>query len=401
VTQTANPARRVATSRRGPRELRLPALEVRQRRDRTLYSFAVDGKKLPLFATVSRVHRDSDAEIQGYQRPEVLTHIASIRKYIESESPMIPNALVVAFDKRVVFEPDKPRERGSYVRTGTLVIPVDPGCADEDKPGWVVDGQQRCAAIRDAHIDRFPICVTAFIAESDAEQRSQFILVNSTKPLPKGLIHELLPSTTGALPAALQLRRFPAYLLDRLNYDKDSPLAGMIQTPTTVTGVIKDNSILRMIENSLTDGALYCYRDPATGEGDGDAMLAMLKDFWVSVNKVFPDAWGLPPRRSRLMHGVGIVSLGFVMDASADRHWQHGLPTVADFTYDLLQLKDICHWTSGSWTFAAQHHRKWNELQNTPRDIQLLTNYLLFEYRARAWQKGSVTVERGAVGRTK
>lgn len=77
-----------------------------------------------------------------------------------------------------------------------------------------MDGQQRCAAIREAQIRSFPICVTAFMTDSDAEQRSQFILVKSTK----GLIHELLPSTTGALPAALQLRRFPALLLERLRW---------------------------------------------------------------------------------------------------------------------------------------------------------------------------------------
>ncbi len=28
---------------------------------------------------------------------------------------------------------------------------------DEDKPGWIVDGQQRSAAIRDARIDSFPV----------------------------------------------------------------------------------------------------------------------------------------------------------------------------------------------------------------------------------------------------
>ena len=131
-------------------------------------------------------------EIRGYQRPEVLSHIASIRRYLESDEPMIPNALVIAFDKRVTFEPDGPDGKHGDVCPGTLVIPIDPDCADEDKPGWVVDGQQRCAAIREARIKSFPICVTAFITDSDAEQRSQFILVNSTKPLPKGLIHELL-----------------------------------------------------------------------------------------------------------------------------------------------------------------------------------------------------------------
>ena len=85
--------------------LRLPALEVRQGDGSTLYSFAVDGKQLSLFTTISRIHRDDDSEIQGYQRPAVLTHINAIRRYIESDAPMIPNALVIAFDKRVQFEP--------------------------------------------------------------------------------------------------------------------------------------------------------------------------------------------------------------------------------------------------------------------------------------------------------
>ena len=298
---------------------------------------------------------------------------------------MIPNALVVAFDKRVSFVPSGPGV--GYVCPGTIVIPIDGECASEDKPGWVVDGQQRCAAIRDARVKAFPICVTAFITDSDEEQRSQFILVNSTKPLPKGLIHELLPTTAGTLPSALQLRRFPARLIEHLNYDVDSPLNGLIHTPTTPGGIIKDNSVLRMVENSLSDGALYRFRDPTTGEGDAQAILALLKDYWTAVREAFPEAWGQPPRRSRLMHGVGVVSMGFVMDAIVDRHRVYGVPTLDQFQADLAPLTDACRWTSGSWSFGPAHQRRWNDLQNTPRDIQLLTNYLLFEYKARVWNK--------------
>ena len=36
--------------------------------------------------------------------------------------------------------------------------------------------------------------------------------------------------------------------------------------------------------------------------------------------------------------------------------------------------------------FGSQNQRRWNDLRNTPRDIWLLTNYLPFEYKARAWQ---------------
>ena len=110
---------------------------------------------------------------------------------------------------------------------GHLIVPVDETETDEQKPAWIVDGQQRTAAIRDADVDSFPVCVTAFITDSVMEQRSQFILVNSTKPLPKGLIHELLPVTPAEdLPLPLLKRRFPAQILDRLNYDDGLAAAG-------------------------------------------------------------------------------------------------------------------------------------------------------------------------------
>src|SRR5262245_8608810 len=128
-------------------ELRLPALEVRQGPGRTLYSFAVEGKLVHEFAAVSRVRRDEQG-LSGYQRPEVLSHIAEIRNYLESESPMVPNAVVVAFDSRVRFEPGS-GVQNEYSRPGVLVIPRASGDS-EDLPGFIVDGQQRLAAIRDA-----------------------------------------------------------------------------------------------------------------------------------------------------------------------------------------------------------------------------------------------------------
>ena len=93
------------------RELRVPALRLTQGPTREIYSFGIDGKILHRFAAVSRVGRDDDAAIRGYQRPEVLSHINAIRAYIESETPMIPNGIVVAFDSRVRFEPARAASR--------------------------------------------------------------------------------------------------------------------------------------------------------------------------------------------------------------------------------------------------------------------------------------------------
>lgn len=351
-------------------ELRLPCLRVLQG-DRALYSFAVDGKRLHDFATVARVGRGEDAEIAGYQRPEVLKHVKGIQRYLEKPGALLPNAIVVAFDDRVRFEPaEQVQTEVPYAGVGTLVVPVDETGHDGDKPGWIVDGQQRSAAIRDARLDEFPVCVVSFIAD-EQEQRAQFILVNNSRPLPKGLIHELLPSTQAELPLQLMRRRLPAEIVNRLNTDQGSPFRGLIATPTRPEGVMKDNAVLRMIENSIYNGALYRYRDGSSGGADVAAMLTHLNVFWNTVAATFPEAWGLLPRRSRLSHGVGIAAMGYVMDRLTEDVAPRDLGVACS---RVNELRDAA-WTAGDWQFT-DGPRKWNSLQNTPNDVRLLTHHL-------------------------
>lgn len=368
--------------------LLIPALEIQQGHGRLLYSFAVDGKSVGAFATISRIRRSKEAQVVGYQRPEVISHINEIRSYLESESPIIPNAIVLAFDKRVLFKPLTGFDAiEGEPRFGHLVIPIDTG-PDYEKPAWVVDGQQRIAAVAQAKLKEFTLAAVGFIAGSDTEQREQFILVNSTKPLPKGLIHELIPYTSTRLPSRLERRKFPAYLLQQLNQDEASPFFGLIQTPTSPEGIVKDNSILRMLENSLADGALYRFRENSDPQYTAAQMLKLLANYWWAVREVFGTAWGLPPRKSRLMHGAGITSLGFLMDAVADRQRDCLIPLVEDFRKDLQPLTEVCRWSSGFWDFGPGSQVRWNDLQNTSKDIQLLTNYLIHQYKVKVWSAG-------------
>jgi DGQHR domain-containing protein len=368
--------------------IRVPAIRLDLPAGRQLFAFGIDGKAVKDFATVSRIRRDTEGAIGGYQRPEVLSHIAEIRNYLEAPGAMIPNAVVIAFDRPLEFEPYNLRgshEARGYSELGVLAIPLSHDFGETDKPGFVVDGQQRLAAIREAEVASFPIFVVAFVAANVSEQKEQFILVNSTKPLPKGLIYELLPDTQGLLPSFLRKRKLPALLADRLNRDADSPLRGMIRTPTTPEGVIKDNSVLRLLENSLNDGVLYRCRTEVV-EPD-DRILPTVKNFWGAVRSVFADAWGLPPKKSRLLHGAGVVTLGFLMDAVADRHRDLRVVPTETFMEDLRPLKDVCRWTDGYWDFGPGQQRKWNEIQNTPRDVQVLSNHLLLQYRSRVWSR--------------
>lgn len=380
------------------KELHLPAIEVVQGQGRTLYTFAIDGKLIHDFAAVSRIKREDDNHVVGYQRPEVLSHIAEIRNYIESDAPMIPNAIVVAFDSRVRFMPANQNGNGAsvdYSRPGTLIIPVDEEWSSDEKPGFIVDGQQRIAAIRDSTLESFPICVTAFITNDVKEQTEQFILVNSTKPLPKGLIYELLPNTGATLSTQLQRRRFPAKLLEMLNNEPESPFHRLIQTPTNprdVTdkarprGIVKDNSILKMLENSLSDGVLHDLRYSGDGP-DIDAMLVVINNYWSAVREVFPEAWGKNPAKSRLMHGAGIISMGFLMDAICARYRRYRTPSRQQFVEDLLPLQSVCHWTGGKWAFGSGKELEWNEVQNLPRHVEILTNHLLYQYKTLVWAR--------------
>ncbi|MEX3078241.1 DGQHR domain-containing protein DpdB [Escherichia coli] len=365
-------------------EYRVPALRIRQGEERQLYSLAIEGKQISKIAAISRIRRGEE-NLVGYQRPEVRNHIREIQRYIESKNPMIPNPVIIAFDKRVRFEPLT--DNGDM---GHLVIPFSED-KDFEKPGFIVDGQQRTAALRDAEIDSFMMPVSAFIANDAEEQREQFMLVNSTKPLPKTLLYELAPHTHGRLPSDLQMRKFPSLLTQRLNFG-EGPLAGRIKTATNPDGVIADNSMIKMIDASLREGALYRFRAPSTGLGDEVKMVKLLNNFWSAVETVFTDDWDKKPRYSRLLHGVGILALGSLMDEIDQVHQDYKgepgwteIPSYTRFVEELNRIKPLCAWSSGAWNFGTDIDgqpivRKWNELQNLSKDISLVTDYLVTSY---------------------
>lgn len=368
--------------------LRLPSIETRQGA-RTLYAFAVDGKLIDEFATVSRVAR-TGKELAGYQRPEQLAHIDEIRAYVESEGALLPNAIVIAFDERVRFEPSAGAPKRPSTRFGHLVVPTDQSLPSHERPGFIVDGQQRVAAIRRAAVKEFPVYATAFIATGIHEQLEQFILVNATKPLQKGLIYELLPRTTGVLPLALERRRLPAVLVTLLNEEPKSPLYHLVRTATNPEGRIKDNSLLRVFERSLSDGALHRFRANAPDEAhDLKAMYRVASAFFDAVREVFPKEWELPPKKSRLTHGAGITALGSLMDEVAHRVGDRRTPQKKDFKDDLQRLVSACHWTSGRWRLGGRVV-EWDDLQNTTSDIEALVTYFGEQYRARVLDRTRV-----------
>jgi DGQHR domain-containing protein len=150
-----------------------------------VFSFAANPKDVLECAAIERVGRGEDGQLKGFQRHQISTHIKEIRDYLRRDDALLPNAVIVAFIDGV-----KIKDLGD----GILEVTID---ASDSKPGFIVDGQQRLTALSGIDKPGFQVFVSALVCKDYNELRQQFILINNTRPLPKTLIYELLPTVDG------------------------------------------------------------------------------------------------------------------------------------------------------------------------------------------------------------
>jgi DGQHR domain-containing protein len=369
--------------RRKPKALRRRALRIDQSVGHPLYLFALTGQEILSIADISRISRDDADHLLGYQRPEVRQHVQDIVDYLDSDDILFPNAIILALSSRVGFTRSRgPQIHDDGVSAGILEIPLSAN--GQGKPAWIVDGQQRTLALSKSARRALPVPVSGFVADEVDLQRDQFIRVNNQRPLPRGLLTELLPEIVAPLPARLAVRKIPAALCEWLNTDARSPFKGLIKRASMSkqskkTAVVSDTAVVQMIQESLTSpsGALFPYRNVTTGETDFTGIGSVLATYWQAVKETFPDAWGKPPTKSRLMHGAGIRAMGRVMDRIMGWHRPaEGDPT-AHAMRELGRIAPICRWTGGYWD---ELDLSWNEIQNVPRHIRMLTDVLVRSY---------------------
>ncbi|MGA8170113.1 MAG: DGQHR domain-containing protein DpdB [Methylocystis sp.] len=342
--------------------LRFDALAPVQSRKLTVFTFIAKASEIACIARIERAGRNDSGALQGFQRPQIANHIREIRDYLEKPNSILPNAIVVAFIGQASLEP----ATNSKSRLRKLIIDTSKG-----PPGWIVDGQQRFTALSELRGRDFEVLVSGFLCETEEELQKQFILVNNTRPLPKALVYELLPQV-GDLPLRMSSRSQAALVTEALNYRVGSSLKGLIKQQTNPKGVIRDTVLQRVIMNSLSDGALRLY----AGENKLllDQGVTIISEFYHAVRHVFADDWvGKTPKTSRLIHGAGIIAMGYVMDFLNS---VTGATTRDEFARGLQLLKGKTAWSDGEWEFGAER-RRWNGLQNVPTDIRQLSLHLV------------------------
>jgi DGQHR domain-containing protein len=343
------------------RKITLSAIKAVQSPHHAVFSFAASAAQIFEIARIERAGRSDEGSLRGFQRPQVAAHIHEIRDYLQREDAVLPNSVVLAFTDRVKVHP---------LKGNVVTVEID---VSEGPPGLIVDGQQRLSALAPLTDKSFEVFVSGIVCQNEEELRRQFILINNTRPLPKELIYELLPGIED-LPERLSSRSMASALTQRLNFDRNSSLYRQIHLHTNPVGKIASNAIQRVVMGSRSHGALRVLSQ--TPDGD-EKCFQFVSEFYGAVQDVFKKDWeGLSPRTSRLVHSVGIISMGRVMEISFHVCQAQNLD---DFRKILNGIRDQTHWTQGSWIIGNNDNRReraWNEFQAVHPDIQMLSDHL-------------------------
>ena len=363
-------------------ELVLRALHTTQGEGLDVFSFFIKGSDIVKIADLSRLGREDDETLKGFQRPEIRSHVKGIADYISKGNVLFPNAIILALSPQVRFVASRGTKAAGdegLSQSGTLTIPI---YNEGQRVAWIVDGQQRSLALAQVRKIEMVVPVVGFVSDDLNMQREQFILVNKARPLPNRLIDELLPETSGILlPRDLTARKVPSEICNLLNRDPSSPFYRLIKRASDKgqTGaVITDTAVSTMIRNSIDNplGALAPYKANIRDAADIEAMYRTLINYWSAVKAVFPQAWGKELKQSRLMHSAGIIAMGVLMDRIYAR-LSGNEDSQKTVQRELTRVVDSCRWTSGTWETLGLH---WNEIENTPQSVKKLQNALIQAY---------------------
>ena len=367
--------------------MNFPAVQTEHANGRAIYAFPIDGKDILKIASVSKFERMDDGEILGFQRGEAKQHISQISEYVKKVDAMIPNAIVIAFrDDGIIFEKS---DEGDF---GTLKIPHDPN--SNEVPGFIVDGQQRTMAIKNAiqdpksEIQSFPMIVCAFIESDPATLIDQFVLINKSKNLPSGLIYELIPESTltGDIWDTI---KFSASLVTKLEEQEDSPFYSLIKSEGRKGGKIPRNSLITPYKVLSKNGHSFIDEKFPDGKflGDIDELVEQIKTYWIAVRDVFEDSWSPDMKKSRIMHGTSIWALAHLQDEIMSFYRRPDSLELNEYKSSLEFIQGYCHWTEedGHWIgvhpLDPNNEEPWDFFQNTPKDKATLTRFLVRKFR--------------------
>ena len=142
------------TVSRKSKKVAVRALKTRQGEGNDVYSFFLPGQDILRIADITRIERDEDHSLKGFQRKEIRSHVNSIVEFLDQGSVIFPNAIILALSSEVSFKQSRgPTPRGStaIAQSGMLSIPIR---EEGKRVAWIVDELNHLTTCSLAYGDR-------------------------------------------------------------------------------------------------------------------------------------------------------------------------------------------------------------------------------------------------------
>ncbi|QPF71464.1 DGQHR domain-containing protein [Roseateles sp. DAIF2] len=366
--------------------------------------FTIDGRLIRSFAAVDRLDVVAGT---GNQRDEIYKHVSDISNGMR-DGVQVPNSVIVVFNEEVFsWAPSDDEVPESWVVCRQLSdwslvkhptdhdrivqevcpveldIPFRNAAFDEEKTAYLVDGQQRTAALSLVDIDAVPsffLTVNALVG-SQEEAKNTFRIANSTVRITTDFARALL-GTLDETPGYVREEKRVAQAVKTLAIDdKNSPFYGLVKHP----GV--DGKGMPIVYNTLFSVvATFNQSGIDFGEGSEDLAHAVAKAYSL-VAGIWPEAWGKSSKDSKLSHGAGLRAIGKVLvDLLRVQTAIHGGDLTkpeawAGVEASLKRLRAKVLWSlesasTGNATQLSNYKTQLLPRQNTNQDIQQLTTFL-------------------------
>lgn len=240
------------------------AIEIKQG-DYVFYVFKMPSNMLKKIAYVSRRTLNNR---EGIQRQLSSVRLRKIGKYIQSDTSVFPNSIIVSFHK-LNFDKNK------------ITIPL------KNNAAFIIDGQHRLFGFGFSDGKELDLIIAGFNKLGNDKIASIFRTINYTqKKIDPSLVYDLIPEIRDLEPVKFEDER-AHYLIEFLNVDESSPWQNSINMTGADQGIITQASMATALKKLLKKNGLF--RDDDLFEDNIQEQI--LVEYFKAIKKVFKIAW--------------------------------------------------------------------------------------------------------------
>jgi len=340
------------------REQRIEAIGIKIQQspvERDLYIFAIDGKTVANQVGVRRMKwHGTKFKAEGFQRRLDNIRVNEIATYL-SHNPVLPNALVVAFEKETLSFDPLPNQEKDKPQWGKIVIrgklrdvngKLEP-IPEEERIGYVIDGQHRLRGIESSTLAEgsFPVVVCAFCGASSKFQLEQFYALNQTVKISSTHLALLRRELGYELPPKEAHKKAISQVCEKLQESPGSPFQPEKHVGTAIyPGPLSITVVESMIERAIKATNLkFRWKQNANEIPDTDLefIAKSLYIFWKGISEVFAPYWGKKPKDQRLFCAIGLYAMILFFDKVMENIGINSAKAVEEVKVRLKPIEDI------------------------------------------------------------